>query len=164
MSGHKRARAGDTIMNKLWVTIGFLWVVIYGVWIADCGLVCAEEKTWSGAGDGVSWSDDDNWFPASVPNSENEVLIDAKDLSVKCESTFKAKSIDIGTRENSTLTSENFVFGVVAPDSSSNVAISNHSKGKVVLRGAGVLTLQGQYQDSEESVSIDEPSFLFWIK
>jgi hypothetical protein len=123
----------------------------------------AADKNWSGGGDGSSWSDKDNWYPASKPKFSDDVTIDAEDASVVCNQTFKAKSIAVGGRETSTLSSENYIYGTVTPDTTSETAILNRSQGTITLKGAGVLTLKGRYKDSEESLT-PEPSFLFWIE
>ena len=123
----------------------------------------AADKTWSGSGDGTSWSDDDNWSPAVAPTSADAVSIDTEETSVVCDETFSAKSVTIGGRETSTLTSSNFIYGTVTPDSTSDIAISNRKDGKFTLQGAGIVTVKGQYKDSEESL-ISEPSFMFWIR
>jgi len=127
------------------------------------GFAPAAEKNWSGSGDGASWSDDDNWYAAVEPSSVDDVLIDINDATVICSETFLAKSITIAGREDVTLTANNFVFGTVSPDEASDVAILNRSGGKFTLTGAGVVTLQGQYKDSEESL-VAEPNFMFWIE
>lgn len=128
-------------------------------------VVFAAEKTWSGGGDGETWSDEDNWFPVSVPATQDDVVIDAENADVKCKSTFKAKSVTIGSRETSNLTIENFIFGTIAPASGSDTAISNNKEGKIILEGAaGKLSLKGKYLDSQQSLAFDEPSFIFWVK
>jgi hypothetical protein len=123
----------------------------------------AEEKNWSGAGDGVSWSDENNWYPKPAPASSDDVLIDSEDASVACSQTFKAKSITVAGRQGSTLTSENFIVGTISPASGSDVAIQNRKDGKIILKGEGAVTVQGQYKDSEEPL-VAEPSFMFWMK
>ena len=123
----------------------------------------AGEKAWDGGGDGLLWADEDNWFPGVVPNSSDDVTIDTEDAEVTCDRTFKVKSITVGGRETVTLTSENFVYGTVKPDSRSDTAISNRAGGTITLEGAGVLTLMGKYEDSEASLT-PEPSFLFWVE
>ena len=126
-------------------------------------IASAAEKAWTGDGDASSYSDDDNWSPASEPTSADDITIDAEDASVVCTRTFKAKSITIGGRQEPTLTSNNFVYGTIEPESSSDVAICNRRGATVTLKGAGTITVKGQYKDSEESLT-PEPSFMFWIK
>jgi hypothetical protein len=123
----------------------------------------AADKVWGGGGDETSWSDDDNWSPAAEPTSADDALIDAEDASVVCAQTFAAKTVTLGGRENTSLTTNNFVFGTIAPDTSSDVAILNRGGGTLTLTGAGVITVHGKYQDSEESL-VNEPSFMFWIE
>jgi len=123
----------------------------------------AAEKNWSAAGDAATWSDDDNWSPAAEPTSADDVSIDAESAAVTCTETFKAKSVTVGGRETSTLTTNNFIFGTVSPDSVLDIGILTRSGGTITLTGAGTVTVQGQYEDSEESLT-DEPSFLFWIE
>ena len=126
-------------------------------------LIQAEEMTFSGGGDGESWSQEDNWFPVDIPVLSSDLLIDLEDIEVICKKTFRAKSITLGGRESSTLTSNNFIYGTIDPGESTGVAILNRTKGTIVLKGAGTLILKGKYKDSEESPT-PEPSFLFWIK
>ncbi|MFH1504686.1 MAG: hypothetical protein ABIH08_04805 [Candidatus Omnitrophota bacterium] len=123
----------------------------------------AEDKSWSGSGDGVNWADDDNWFIDVEPTNADDVSIDLNGASVTCTETFSAKSITLGGRETSDLISNNFVFGTVSPDSTSDIAILNRSGGVFTLKGSGVVTLQGSYKDSEESLT-SEPSFMFWVQ
>ena len=149
----------DRKMNKQLLV--FLSVVL-SVLLGSSG-VYAAEKNWSGAGDGSSWSDDDNWSPASAPTSADEALIDMDGASVVCTETFNAKSVTIGGNETITLTSNNFIFGTISPGSGSLVAILNRSGGTYTLKGAGIVTVKGQYKDSEESL-VAEPSFMFWIE
>ena len=123
----------------------------------------AGDKIFGAGGDGTSWSDDDNWFPATEPTLTDDVLIDGEDNAVVLTQTFKAKSITIGGHEIATLTSNNFVFGTISPESTSDTAISVRPGGTFTLKGAGMVTVQGQYKDTQESLS-DEPSFYFWAK
>jgi len=123
----------------------------------------ADEKTWSASGDGSTWSDEDNWSPADIPTSADDVLIDAEDASVVCTSTYNARSISIGGRETSNLISNSYIFGTISPDSGSNIAIENRSGGTFTLKGGGTVTLQGQYKDSTEGL-VAEPGFMFWIE
>lgn len=140
------------------------FVLIWGIiCILQTFPVIAAEKNWSAGGDGSSWSDADNWYPARKPKFSDDVTIDAENASVVCNRTFKAKSITVGGREASTLSSENYIHGTVKPDTTSETAILNRSKGTITLRGVGVLILKGQYIDSEETLT-PEPSFMFWVE
>ena len=123
----------------------------------------AVDKTWGGGGDGTSWSDKDNWSPQEVPSESDDILIDKEEVSVICTETFKAKSITLGGRQASILTSNNFIFGTISPASSYDIAILNRQGGTFVFKGGGVVTVRGQYKDSNESLGL-EPSFMFWLK
>ncbi len=140
--------------------IVFCIIAVYALGIAQ---IYAAEKNWSGGGDGSTWVDDDNWSGAVAPSASDDVLIDVENVSVICNETFKAKSIIIGGRETSHLTTKDFIFGEVKPASTSGVAMMTRSGGTVTLSGAGILTLGGKYQDSEETLD-PEPSFMFWVK
>ncbi|MFC1632242.1 hypothetical protein ACFL2I_06785 [Candidatus Omnitrophota bacterium] len=142
------------------MTLVILFLALCGLHFTQC---YAEQKVWSGDGDGSSWSDDDNWSPAVEPASADEALIDAAGAAVSFEQTFSAKSITVGGREDTTLTIGNFIFGTIAPDSSSDPALVNRSGGTITLQGAGVITLQGKYEGSKEGLT-DEPSFMFWLE
>ena len=147
-------------MKKFFGFIGFIGFIGFMVG----GLAVAAEKNWAGAGDGTSWSDDDNWSPAVAPTSADDALIDTEAASVACAQTFAAKSITLGGRKAATLTSENFVYGEVAPATGSGTAALNRAGGIFKLKGAaGTVTLKGGYKDSEETL-VSEPSFMFWVK
>jgi len=123
----------------------------------------AAEKNWAGGGDSSTWPDDDNWSPAAEPTTADDVLIDVENATVTCDETFKAKSIIVGGRETSNITTNNFIFGTVSPDETSDVAMMTRSGGTITLTGAGTITLTGRYKDSEESLD-PEPSFMFWLE
>jgi len=124
--------------------------------------VHADDKSWTGSGDGTSYSDEYNWFPAGAPNPASDAAIDENDASVEANSTFYAKSITVGGRNTSTMTVNKFIYGTVEPSSVSDTAVMTRPGGKTVLKGSvGTVTLKGQYVDSEESVA-EEPSFVFW--
>ncbi len=139
----------------------FLFLIITMLLLAFPAV--AAEKVWNGGGDDSTWVGDDNWSPAVAPAAADDVTIDTEGASVSCDRTFNAKSITLGGRETVTLTSENFVYGTVKPDTTSDAAILNRSGGTLTLKGVGVLTLKGQYKDSEESLT-PEPSFIFWVE
>jgi len=138
-------------------------VIIFCLVLVITSTAIAEEKNWSAAGDAATWSDDDNWSPVAAPTSADDVLIDAESAAVTCTETFKAKSITVGGRETSTMTSDNFIFGTISPDSGSDIGILTRSGGTITLTGSGTVTVQGKYQDSEESL-VPEPSFMFWVE
>jgi len=147
-------------MMKKFVILVVAFITLYTLHITQS---FAAEKNWSAGGDGSDWADDDNWSPAAAPSSADDVSIDIADGAVTCGQTFYAKSITLGGRETCALASNNFIFGTVAPDSTSDVAILNRSGGTITLTGAGTVTMRGKYQDSEETLD-PEPSFLFWIQ
>lgn len=123
----------------------------------------AGEKTWSGAGDDVTYSDGDNWYPTGSPTLADDLVIDAEDASITCTETFYANSITIGGRETVTLASGGYVLGTVQPATTSGVAIDNRLTGTLTLSGPGKLKLKGQYKDSEAGLTA-EPSFMFWVE
>lgn len=137
--------------------------IIYGLWTADDKLAYAAEKTWSGKGDATTWSDADNWSPAAAPVENNDVIIDVNGAAVKCTETFKAKFVTIGGRNECTLSSEDFIYGIIVPDYSSDDAILVRSGGTLILKGPGIITVKGKYTDSEVSL-FPEPSLIFWVK
>ena len=142
----------------------FLWIVIFIFFIFDHTNIFAVEKTWSGGGDAQTWTDDNNWSSLAKPVLVDDILIDLANASVFCTETFMAKSIILGGRKNMTLTINHFSFGTITPSASSEVAILNRRDGKLILKGAGgVVTIKGQYKDSEETL-VAEPSFMFWVK
>jgi len=123
----------------------------------------AEDKTWSGGGDGSSWSDGNNWFPTGEPTLSSDTIVTTEDSSLVCDETFKAGSVKLAGRGASQVTVQNFVYGTIQPDSTSSTAILNRSGGIFKLQGSGTVTVKGQYIDSTGTVS-DEPSFMFWIE
>jgi len=133
------------------------------LWPVDCGPVMADSKSWDSGGDDSSWNDSDNWHPAAVPVIADDIIIDYDGASVLCDATFRAKSVTIGGRETSEMTSDNFVYGLIEPDMPSEVAILNRRGGHIILKGAGTLTLKGEYKDSEAGLGA-EPSFMFWVE
>jgi len=123
----------------------------------------ADSRSWDGGGDDTVWADSANWHPSGIPVSSDDVTIDTEGTSVLCERTFKAKTITIGGREGSTLTSDDFIFGTIEPDAVTEVAILNRRGGHIILKGAGTITLKGQYRDSEAVIGA-EPGFIFWVE
>ena len=149
------------MIKKITILLIF-FCVIFATTFALIG-IGAEHKTWSGTGDKTTWSDDSNWYPAMTPIDGDAVIIDSKDISIMCTETFAAGSITLGGRPNSTLISNDFVFGTISPPSGSDVAVLNRSGGTWTLKGPGVITLKGQYKDSHETLT-SQPSFMFWIE
>jgi len=155
--------------RRQWPSVSFFFSVALSVFSVVLSVLMfatatyAEDKAWTGAGDGSSWSDLDNWQPAAVPTSDDDVTIDAEEASIVCTQTFEAKSVTVGGKQTASLVSNSFVFGTIAPDSVSDPAIVNRKGGKIILKGPGTLTLQGQYKGSKETL-VTEPSFIFWLE
>ncbi len=126
-------------------------------------LIYAAEKQWSGAGDGVYWADPDNWSPAGVPTSSDDVTISLEDASVYAAETFYAKSITVGGRGEAALTVENFVYGYVTPDESTDDAIYIRKDGSVIFKGAGDIIVTGRLITSQQTL-VSDPSFMFILE
>ncbi len=142
-----------------------LFIVCFILYPSTFILVYSADKTWSGGGDGVNWSDQDNWYPTEVPTASDDLLIDIEDGQISGDQTFTAKSITIGGRESTALTTDSFVFGTIEPDEVTDVAVTNRSGGKITLSGSGVITLKGKYESSKQAATItSEPSFMFWVE
>jgi len=142
-----------------------LFIVYFILYPSTFILAYSADKTWGGGGDGVSWSDQDNWYPPVVPTASDDVLIDIEDGEITADQTFNAKSITVGGRETTTLTTDSFVFGTVEPDEVTDSAIINRSGGKITFGGSGVITLKGKYESSKQASTItSEPSFMFWVE
>ena len=125
--------------------------------------VYADEKQWSGAGDGLYWKDDDNWSPAAVPTVSDDVTISKEDATVYASETFNAKSLTVGGRGTAAFSSENFVYGNIAPAAGTDIALYIRKDGEVTLKGAGDLTLKGAFKNSQEAL-VSEPAFMFGIE
>lgn len=124
----------------------------------------AAEKTWTGSGDASDWFDDDNWTPAAAPTSADDVLINLEDASVKTSKTFEAKSLKVGGTAASTLVTDPFIFGTVAPADTAETAVTNRRQGHWTIKGSsGVVSLKGSYKDSEETLA-KQPSLVFFVE
>ena len=132
--------------------------------LLNCGGVCAEDKQWSGNDDALSWEKDINWFFNGVPALADNVVINAQGASVTISKTseiFNAASLTVGGRTGSTVTVENFVYGLIDPASSADNALYIRKDGEVVLQGGGgVVTLKGMFMNSEQTIP-NEPAFMF---
>lgn len=139
-------------------------VIISVMFIFSCAISAwADTKQWSGEYDLSSWNKDNNWFPAGVPTTANDVIINGQSYNVVISDTakvFKAKSIAMGGRQASTLTASNFVYGLISPADTADIALYTKKGGDVTLEGAGTITMTGSYKNSEETVP-DEPAFVF---
>lgn len=122
--------------------------------------VYAEEKQWSGAGDGISWEDALNWNPASVPVSSDDPVIDAQGANTTASKTFSARTLKVGGRKESNFTTYDFIYGTIAPAKETETALYIRKDGLVTLKGPGDITLKGSFKNSEESLP-DEPGFMF---
>src|SRR3989338_7090325 len=118
----------------------------------------AEEKKWRGFGDGVDWNDPTNWEPEGVPTTSDEVIINKKDAPVSIKETFYAQYVEIGRNRTATLSNDEFVTGVIAPTTNTEIATFNRRYGTLKLKGSGGrLRLRGRYVDSETPAA-DQPS------
>ena len=158
----------DFARQKTWRTsLGMTRVLTVGivcVLLTQLPLAMAGQKTWTGAGDTAEWSEDQNWQPDAAPTSSDDVTINAPGASVAPSETFDAKSITIGGSQTSTFTEGKFISGTVEPTTTSDVAVENRRRGKLILKGsAGTLKLKGKYKDSEESLA-DQPSLIFFVR
>ena len=124
------------------------------------GALYSEEKQWSGAGDGASWADSSNWYPASAPTISDEVNIDTQGAKVIAAQTFFARTLKVGGRNGSDFTAQDFVYGAIAPLKETDEALYIRKQGLVTLKGPGDITLKGSFKSSEESLP-DEPGFMF---
>ena len=158
----KREMTIFRIYNLRYVFILMLFA-IYHLSFVMVPAAFAETKNFSGAGDGTTWSDEDNWSPEGEPTSDDDVQISREAQEVEATSTFSAKTIMVGDGTTSTLKVNNFVFGTVSPDNEEDVAIENSSGGKISLNGsAGTVTLTGQLKFSKVSTPTEQ-SVLFWV-
>jgi len=121
------------------------------------------EKNWIGAGDASTWADSKNWNPEGAPSSVDDVTIDLQGSSAAAEATFEAKSVTVGGGNASVFSTENFIYGEIAPASPSDEALYIKKDGTVVLNGAGTITLRGMFKNTEETVTGEE-SFMFTLE
>ncbi len=129
-----------------------------------CQIAGAEDKTWSGGGDGTSWSDEGNWLPEGVPTASSDVIISRNGAVVVCDRTSAAKTLTLGGLDGSRLMFNSFVYGNFSPSFASDIAVLNRKNGLLTLKGpAGTITLKGQYVSSQASIT-PEPSLLFWVE
>lgn len=123
----------------------------------------AAEKQWSGAGDGIYWSDPDNWSPTGVPTASDDVTISLEKTNVYVAETFYAKTITVGGRGEATLTVQNFVYGYVTPDDTSSTALDIRKDGNIIFQGAGDIIVKGKLGTSQQTV-VSEPAFMFVVE
>lgn len=137
-------------------------VVICALCAACCPAAYAADKNWVGAGNASTWADAKNWLPNTVPTSADNVTIDLNNAAVTAAQTFEAKSLYVGGAGASTFTTNDFIYGNLIPDSSSDNALYIRKDGTVVLTGQGIITLKGTFKNSEETLSGQE-SFMFQL-
>jgi len=147
-------------MKKLTFFIGM--IVICALSAACPPEAPAADKNWIGAGDASTWADAKNWLPNVVPNSADNVTIDLQGANVTAARTFGAKSLYVGGASTSTFSTNNFIYGNLIPDSSSDYALYIRKGGLVVLNGQGIITLKGTFINTEEALSGQE-SFMFQL-
>ncbi|MFA5165177.1 MAG: hypothetical protein WC481_06410 [Candidatus Omnitrophota bacterium] len=130
---------------------------------AGRGQAYGADKNWIGAGDASTWADQKNWNPEGVPSSVDDVTIDLEGSSANAAETFEAKSVTVGGGNSSVFSTENFIYGEIAPPSPSDEALYIKKDGTVVLNGAGTITLRGMFKNTEETVTGEE-SFMFTLE
>lgn len=123
----------------------------------------AAEKSWDADEQEADWFEDANWFPQSAPTALDDATINSKNAAVNIAQTYEAKSITIGGTQTSTLTTNEFVSGVIEPDQTSDIAVLSRLGGTFKLKGAGTTRIRGKYKDSEETLT-DQPSLVFYVK
>ena len=124
----------------------------------------ADQKSWKGAGDASSWSDDANWYVAGAPAASDDVVVDITDASATAANDFSAKSLTLAGKKTSTVTLNNFVSGTIKPAAVTDDAVYNRKGGTLVIKGsAGKVTLKGVYRASKQAQA-DEPSFMFYAQ
>ena len=152
---------------RLWK---FFLILVFSCLLPHASCLCllsvagAEEKSWTGAGDGVDWFDDENWNAESYPTAADDVLINKTDASASISETFLARSITLGGTVPSALRSEEFISGTVAPAAVSDIAVLNRRDGTMALKGSeGTVVLKGTYKDSEENLA-SQPSLVLYVQ
>lgn len=125
--------------------------------------VYAADKNWVGAGDALTWADGKNWHPAAAPTSVDNVVIGLKDAYAVAAKTFEAKSLYVGGPANSTFATNDFIYGNIIPDSTSDHALYIRKGGTAVLKGEGTIKLKGIFKNSEETLTGEE-SFMFKLE
>lgn len=142
-----------------------LIIIFFTVYTLQLTLSYAATKVWSGDGDGVNWSDANNWYPAELPTINDELLFDLVNGLITCDQTFSAKKFTIGGQHSTTVTTNSFVFGTIEPATTSDIAVITSSGGKLTLSGSGIITIKGQYRSSSQAEDVvSEPSFMFSIE
>jgi hypothetical protein len=145
----KQHSAAFSVIISVSIVIIFL---VLSVWAA--------EKQWGAGGDALSWEDATNWFPQVAPTTSDDIIIDVAGANVLISRTFYAQTLTMGGRNESSLTSADFVSGTISPTENTDDALHIRKGGAVTLEGAGIITLKGAFKNSEETLP-DEPAFMF---
>jgi hypothetical protein len=128
------------------------WLTVFG---AIAGHVYAEQKAFSGSGDGSSWHDAANWFASGVPSAADAVAINKSGMTVATAIDFAAQSVLVAGKAVSSWEVAPFVYGTVTPPTSSDNALYIRRDGTVVLSGAGTIVLKGSFKNSEEHLATE---------
>lgn len=129
-----------------------------GVVVGLLGMVLLVPAAWSaqkmfvGGGDGVSWSDENNWFSTGVPGPEDVINISTQDAAVVIEDDFEIKQASLGGKHPSELTIEPFVYGEITPENNTDYAVITRDSGCVIFQGSGIVTLKGSLLFSDELI------------
>jgi len=138
-----------------------IYYTIFILFFLFCPAAQAENKQWSGGGDGTTWDQDLNWFPALTPTAADDATVDTQGTSASITKAFNLKSLTLGGRTESGVTTSDFVYGIIAPDKVTSNSVHVRKGGLLTLSGSGGnITLRGTYRSSEE-VPPDESSFVF---
>lgn len=131
-------------------------IFVFGLWVivaaAGASPACAAVQVFSAGGDGVSWTDKGNWSPAGVPGAASDVTINLAGSAVAVSKDFKAQSVTVGGKAASKWTSQNFVYGTVAPAAATDTAVLIRKDGTVIMTGQGTVTLKGAFKNTEEAL------------
>ena len=58
--------------------------------VASCSKERASATHWTGGGDGINWSDADNWQPSSVPNADTAIVIQKASVRLDADTTISS--------------------------------------------------------------------------
>ena len=139
-------------------------LIIFSFMITCCIPLFAEDKNWSGKGDGSAWTDDANWLPTPAPGHLDDATVNLKNASATISQPFEMHSLTVSGKKKSTVTVSNFTIGDISPSYPADNAVFNRRDGNLVLKGSvGKMTLKGTYKDSEEVIP-EEPSLMLYVK
>ncbi len=140
--------------QKAWLAVLPIFAVLT-LAAAEAPLAQADQKVFSGTGDGTSWHDAGNWFTGGVPSAIDGVTINKSNLAVVVPDDFIAQSIVVAGKAVSNLTIEPFVYGTITPPTPSDPALYIRKDGTVVLSGAGIIVMKGSFKNSEEQLATE---------